>query len=308
MAWLPAASLLGMRQRLGLEQWRAQEAAHAARVERATRGWRSRRRHGVTDPVEDFLFVYYRATPAMLRRWHPGVGVVLADAAGTDRAHWRWYREQAGGLSLDADAFRADRHELLRRARAVLAGTASRPAHLGCFGMHEWAMSYRLAPSQQRHPTVPLRLGRAGTDAVVERHEVRCTHVDAYRFFPPAAQARAAVHPSRALQAQIEQPGCLHANMDLYHWAYRLLPAAPSDLVMDAFDVAREVRVLDMRASPYDLRAHGLDPVPVETSAGKAEYVAAQRAFAARAQPLRERLLAVLDEVLAATAQRGGTS
>ncbi len=42
-----------------------------------------------------------------------------------------------------------------------------------------------------------------------------------------------------------------------------------------------------MRASPYDLRAHGYEPVAIETPAGKAAYAAAQRGFAERAAVLR---------------------
>ena len=42
-----------------------------------------------------------------------------------------------------------------------------------------------------------------------------------------------------------------------------------------------------MRASPYDLRAHGYAPVAIETPEGKAEYVAAQRGFAERGAVLR---------------------
>jgi hypothetical protein len=82
--------------------------------------------------------------------------------------------------------------------------------------------------------------------------------------------------------------------MDLYKWAYKLSPAVPSDLVMDCFDLAREIRELDMRASPYDLTELGYTPVPIETPQGKAEYAAAQRGFAARGQALRDRLLAAL--------------
>ena len=54
------------------------------------------------------------------------------------------------------------------------------------------------------------------------------------------------------------------------------------------------IRTLDMRASPYDLAAHGCTPVRIETAAGKAEYAEAQRGFAARGAGLRERLLDVL--------------
>jgi hypothetical protein len=49
-----------------------------------------------------------------------------------------------------------------------------------------------------------------------------------------------------------------------------------------------------MRASPYDLSSLGYQPVAVETATGKAEYVAAQREFAARGQVLRGRLRHVL--------------
>jgi len=60
---------------------------------------------------------------------------------------------------------------------------------------------------------------------------------------------------------------------------------------MDCFNLAREVRELDMRAAPYDLRPLGYAPVEIETAAGKAEYVAAQRDFNTRAQVLRLRLI-----------------
>ena len=88
--------------------------------------------------------------------------------------------------------------------------------------------------------------------------------------------------------------------MDLYKHAYRLSPLVCSDLVADCFELARDIRVLDMRASPYDLTGLGYSPVPVETATGKAEYVAAQRRFAERAVPLRTRLVDECDRLLAA--------
>ena len=63
-----------------------------------------------------------------------------------------------------------------------------------------------------------------------------------------------------------------------------------------------DVRELDMRASPYDLRDHGYVPVAIETPEGKAEYVAAQRGFARRGAGLRARLLTVCDQLLASAA------
>jgi hypothetical protein len=106
--------------------------------------------------------------------------------------------------------------------------------------------------------------------------------------------------PSRATQQALEQPGCLHATMDLYKWAMKLAPYGDSDLLLDCFALARDVRELDMRAAPYDLAALGYPPVRIETVDGKAEYVRLQRAHAERAADLRTRLLADFDRVLAA--------
>lgn len=82
--------------------------------------------------------------------------------------------------------------------------------------------------------------------------------------------------------------------MDLYKWAVKLGPLVPGEVLLDAFALAREIRELDMRASPYDLRDIGFDPVPIETPEGKAEYVREQRGFAERGQRIRRRLLAII--------------
>ena len=68
--------------------------------------------------------------------------------------------------------------------------------------------------------------------------------------------------------------------MDLYKHAFRLTPMVCCDLVADCFELARDIRVLDMRAAPYDLADLGFDPVRIETPEGKQEYAAAQRGFA----------------------------
>jgi hypothetical protein len=83
--------------------------------------------------------------------------------------------------------------------------------------------------------------------------------------------------------------------MDLYKWAVKSGPIVPGELLLDAFTLARDIRELDMRASPYELTAWGYDPVPIETPEGKADYVRAQRGFAERAGVVRERLLAIID-------------
>ena len=86
--------------------------------------------------------------------------------------------------------------------------------------------------------------------------------------------------------------------MDLYKWAAKLGPLVPGELWLDCFELACDVRRLDMAASPYDLRDWGVEPVRIETPEGKAEYVARQRAFSRRAEPLRRALIACADRVL----------
>jgi len=278
-----------MAQRLTEGEWRPLETAHHARVDAVTAAHLSRRQGARKHPVEDFLFTYYMHSPAQLRRWHPGPGVVLDGA--DDRDGWTFYRYVDGAAQVNLAAFLAARSDTVRFIRDLLSATASRTAHLDCFGLHEWAMVYRQTPQMVRHADWPLRLGPEGTDAVVESHQIRCSHFDAFRFFTPAARSLNALAPTRDSQIAMEQPGCLHANMDLYKWAYKLSPAIPSDLTMDCFDLAREVRELDMRAAPYDLRPLGYAPVEIETAAGKAAYVAAQRDFNTRAQALRLSLI-----------------
>jgi hypothetical protein len=276
-------------------EWQERIAAHEMRVERWAAPHRERRGRGETHPVHDFLFTYYSQGPARLRRWHPGVGAALAPSAEGPPPHaaWRWYRtDDDGVVALDSAAYLADRGTTVEFIRGLLAATAGRPAFTGCFGLHEWAMVYR---ADERRHTLPLRLGQAGTDAVVEAHPVRCTHFDAFRFFTPSAAPLNRLQPTRATQPELEQPGCLHATMDLYKWAYKLSPATPGELLVDCLELAVDVRELDMRASPYDLREHGYAPVAIETPAGKAEYAAAQRAFAYRGGALRRRLIDICD-------------
>ena len=288
---------------LGEPEWRARRAAHERRVDDWLAPHLARRRTGAKHPVEDFLFTYYSHRPAQLRRWHPGAGVLLrgADPAGLGRD----YVAAAGGATLDTAAALARGDAAW--VRELLARTAQRPAHLGCFGMHEWAMVYRQTPDETRHNAWPLRLSPAATAELVETVRVRCSHFDAYRFFTAPARPLNLLAPSRATQHALEQPGCLHANMDLYKWAYKLGPVVGSELVADAFALARDIRALDMRASPYDLADLGYPPVRVETPAGRAEYAAHQRSFAERAAPLRARLLAAIDVALGSQSMSDGS-
>ena len=247
----------------------------------------------------DFLFTYYSLRPRRLRVWHPGYGVFLAGPQASEYLDRAGYVATADGVTAGA-AYLQSRLPTVRFVAELMRSTADRAPQFGCFGMHEWAMVYR--DGDLRHGGVPLRLGSAGTDAVVESAPLRCTHFDAYRFFTAAAVPRNQNRLTRTRQAESEQPGCLHANMDLYKWCYKLGSLVESTLLLDCLELAFEARRLDMEASPYDLRAYGFDPITVEEPAGRAEYARRQAAITDRAAPLRTALLERCERLLAATA------
>lgn len=275
--------------------WLARESAHQQRVQRFVGPHQQRAQRGEPHPVWDFLFTYYSLRPRQLRRWHPGFGVALAGAAAGRFADRAGYQRTGDTVTVSDDTL-ASRRATVAFIADLLTRTAERPARFNCFGLHEWAMVYR-AP-EVRHAQVPLRLGAAGTDAVVDSMPLRCSHFDAFRFFTPAAAQRNDKQLHRDTQLVSEQPGCIHAAMDCYKWAYKLGPLVPSELVMDCLELAADARAVDMCASPYDLIDYGFEPIAVETAAGRAEYVTAQQDIAERAAPLRAELARRCDLLL----------
>ena len=275
--------------------WREQAAAHRARVLRHTGPARERRDRGLPHPIADFLFEYYPFPFSLLEQWHPGFGVGLAWGGTPLTAPF-----QTRVHVLDHGFLRADPHQLepkevarLRWTADLLEATAGRSPNFACHGLHEWAMVYRGAVVRHEK-TLPLRLPREVIDAVVESRPIRCSHHDAFRFFAPEARCLNQLQPTLETRLSNEQPGCLHANMDLYKWAAKCMPWCGSELLLDCFELAVDLRDLDMRASPYDVSGWGLEPVPIETIEGRRAYEAAQKELAARARPLRDRLVAVL--------------
>jgi hypothetical protein len=275
--------------------WRARAETHASRVGAFIDPHLARRREGRKHPVHDFLFTYYSQRPAQMRRWHAGYGVALT--AAPEYEGLNGYRD--GTVTQE---YVAAHSTLIKSIRALLHATAGRAAQLGCFGLHEWAMVHRA--EETRHGW-PLRLGQAGTDLVVESNRISCSHFDAFRFFTPTARPLNTLSPGSRDRTAYEQPGCLHANMDLYKHAFRLTPMICSDLVAEAFELAWDVRIMDMRAAPYDLSGITLDPtgepwtpIEIETPEGRREYATLQRQFSERAAPIRERLITECDRLL----------
>jgi hypothetical protein len=278
---------------LEVAQWRDAAEKHRASLEPFVSEVLVRRGRGQKHPVHDFLFEYYSFRPSLLLKWSPGIGVEL-------RGGFEGFKElsRAGdGVGLDLGEFPLHRLDGLREILQILENTANRASFHGCYGLHEWAMVYR-AP-ELRHGA-PLRLSDDCIAELVESQVVVCSHYDAFRFFTPAARHLNILEPKAETRAAFEQPGCIHANMDLYKWANKFYPWIGSDLIADAFEVAKAARELDMRAAPYDLSQYGMIPVPIETAEGRREYAVLQREVAEKAVPVRLQLLQAYRELLEA--------
>lgn len=286
---------------LSTEEWQARAAAHFERVRPWTESFRQRRSRREVHPVYDFLFTYYSYSGGRLEKWHPASHESLVDSADA-RARFKvpLYHTVNDVIVQNMNALDAADRTRLTDAVQVMSSTRDRAANFGCFGMHEWAMIY--GGHDIRHAEIaPLRLSQSEVDAFVESRPIACSHLDAFRFFAPAAQPLNRIALSWSSRHDAEQPGCIHANMDLYRWAYASMPWIGSDLLFESFELATEFRVLDMQAGPYDLRALGFEPVCVETSEGRDEYQRRQRELALRASVLRARLIDAVAGVLATT-------
>jgi hypothetical protein len=277
--------------------WRARAEQQQARVAPLIKPRLARRAEGTKHPVEDFLFEYYANTPGKLQTWHPGAGTTLGGNAD-EYLGLKGYVRTSEGVTAPVDLL-APRRASLASIVDLLERTQSRAPEFNCFGRHEWAMVYQLDSEEIRHSAWPLRLTMDEISDVITSSPLKCTHFDAFRFYTDAAKPLNVLQPTRATQADLEQPGCLHAGMDLYKWAFMFSPWVPSELVVDCFILAREIREVDMRVAPYDLSALGVEPIRIETAEGRAEFAGLQRAFSVRQQAMRVRVTKALRALLA---------
>jgi hypothetical protein len=273
---------------LPLADWSASRSRHESVVRPFVEDWLHRSARGIPHPVRDFLFEYYSFRPSHLLRWSPGVDVHLETATAT-QLDWKQFEDHPSGAYLPSGTMPEVRCEYLRWATKYLENVVHREPLFGCLGLHEWAMVYRA--KEVRHSHVALRLSEKAIAEVVEEQGLRCTHYDAYRFFTPEAVPLNRIPLTRTTTSEHDQPGCIHANMDLYKFAYKIAPYCKSDVLLAAFQLACAAREIDMRASPYDLSKYGYSPIFIETRSGREEYIREQRQIAARAMPIRMSLL-----------------
>lgn len=279
--------------------WQKEAERHFREAIQFTGDARKRRDRGEPHPVEDFLFEYYPYPISLIEQWHPGLGFaleVLDPETMPPHLCGKRYKIEAGRCFLAAEQINEKLRARLGWIKNLLEATQAHVPNFGCHGLHEWAMVYR-AENVRHSSLAPLRLSQAEVDSVVESRPISCTHHDAFRFFATQARPLNRLQPTIETREQNEQPGCVHANMDLYKWAAKSMPWIGSALLLEAFRLANELRDLDMRASPYDLSAWGLDPIRIETPAGRKEYETEQRRLAALAMTLRRRLIDKLNEI-----------
>ncbi len=283
---------------LSRDEWTARKIAHVERVSVWADDRTRRASHDVAHPVYDFLFEYYPFRPSHLKRWSPGAGVFLQSSSLKELDWQEDFTAREDGCFIPHSSFPERRVPFLSWALKYLSAIAARPPQFSCFGLHEWAMVYRC--DTPRHSKVPLRLSPGEINAVVEGSDLRCTHYDAFRFFTADAVPLNRNQLNREVTTDFDQRACIHVTMDLYKFAHKIAPWCSSELIADAFMLAADARRIDMRASPYDLRDQGFEPICIETSAGQEEYIREQRRLAEQAIPVRAALIEVYQVLLAA--------
>ncbi len=187
---------------------------------------------------------------------------------------------------------------------SILQTTLNSEPILHCYGLHEWAMQYQPEgadppPSAKYQSSLNLRVSREVINETVERKGISCTHVDALRFFAPAAGPlnHHGASLERMDQLRLEQKGCVHAQMDLLKIGLKLQSFIDSELMVDILQLALAARKLDVEASPYDATAYGAGIIPVETNEGRKLYRDEQISLMQKAEPVRKRLLDAYNNV-----------
>lgn len=283
------------------QQWLSLASEHRNRVLKYTEPYRKRKSKGESHPVLDFLFSYYSFSIGRLESWHPSLGTHLEiDGDSPSSFLDKHYSRSSHYLFHDTAKLSKERLDSIQWMINLLENTRDRSPIFSCFGMHEWAMVYQ--GHEIRHEkSVTLRLTQEETDQFVKSRPILCSHFDAFRFFSPAAMPLNKLQPQKEGREELEQPGCIHANMDLYKWAYKCMPWVGSELLWKTFLLALKMRELDMRASPYNLEKFNYSPIKVETPAGRQEYEGHQRELANEAKPLRQELIDTLSVLVSSS-------
>lgn len=278
------------------EIWVKRKNHHEDELSRILDPYLKKRSMQQKDPVLDFLFEYYAFRPSHLKRWSPGLGVQLERTSNENLPEISELKVSENRAFIDSNLIPQKRLSSLEWILSLLRKTSQNKPFFGCFGMHEWAMVYKA--NSIRHENLPLRLSMEEISNFVDSRPLLCTHFDAFRFFTKPAQPLNKHTLSRENFDEMEQPGCLHTNMDLYKWAFKLYPWISSEILREAFFNAVETRKVDMQASPYDVTEIGLPPIKIETEAGRKTYLNEQTKIFERSIPIRKKIITQYEKAI----------
>jgi len=288
---------------ISFQEWTMRAKQHAELMNPVVDSFLKKRGLQIKDAVHDFLFTYYNFSTSKLKQWVPSIDDVLV-VNNTFRKEYfwlsdHWYHLNGNLLSLKLESIPKSSLQAAQFIANLCDNISNKTPRFNCFGLHEWAMVYKSSQETIRHQGHRLRLSADELAHFVESQKICCSHYDAYRFFTKEARPLNTITPSLETRLDMEQAGCLHANMDLYKWATRLWPWIGSDFIAKTFFLTLRARELDMRASPYDLTDEGYTPICIETEEGRAEYKQEQQLIAEASVELRQLLSAFCKRLIA---------
>ncbi|MBA2729078.1 MAG: hypothetical protein H0U49_13020, partial [Parachlamydiaceae bacterium] len=144
------------------EIWTARAKIHHALVGPMCDAFISRRAIGLTHPVHDFLFTYYNCSPQKLKQWIPSLDERLETSQDIAEEYpylsGYWFYSHANSLSVNKDRILEKTRQQATFVADLCSNILQRTPRYHCFGMHEWAMVYKLSPEDIRHKGHRLRL------------------------------------------------------------------------------------------------------------------------------------------------------
>ena len=123
--------------------WRDAAEAHRARMLSLIGGSLN---VDLSNPIYNFIFVYYSFDQKLLLRYSPGAGVVLKGVGVKEEDLWtgRGYVSYGDGSArMDPMLCKPSMRNGAVTAASIMRATSGRAPHLNCYGLHEWAMLYQ---------------------------------------------------------------------------------------------------------------------------------------------------------------------
>ena len=177
-----------------ITNWAVSAMAHKLRVEKLLQGNLYK---DPNHPIYNFIFNYFFFKPSTLFQYSAGLDAILAlDESFQKFLNPKGLSKNSDGIFYDPNLhFRTqNQKESITFTLSLLQSVYGRAPSFCCFGLHEWAMLYRVNESGNMpskcspRQALPLRLSQDDIKKIVESNNIRCSHIDAFRFFTPLAR------------------------------------------------------------------------------------------------------------------------